>query len=204
MSNDNTRPNTFLVVLGGGAVVVHALAVFYLLLKAVSSGGRVDGQSFLISSFFTGTLLVVGLFFLYVSHVNHLFESVCSYVGAGYTLLGVLFFSAGAFDSAVQFSRGSLWADRAAGLTFAGLFLSFAIGGFVFMGIGEKPQHKWLFYLFATIYVVLCLSVVCEYVFGGVTAQRDILGDQFQVFIFGGLYLFGLYLATGMGDTKKG
>lgn len=183
--------------------MVHALAVFFLLLKAVSSGGRVEGQSFLISSFFTGLLLVVGLFFLYVSHISHLFKSVCSYVGAGYTLLGISFFSAGAFDSAVQFSRGSLWADRAAGLTFASLFLSLAIGGFVFMGMGEKPQHKWLFYLFATIYMVLCLSVVCEYVFSGAVAQRDVLGDQFQVFIFGGLYLFGLYLATGIGGTKK-
>lgn len=198
--SDEKRP--FLAVLGGGAVLVHALAVIRLVWTAISSGGRVDGQSFLLSSFVTGALLVVGLFFLYISHVNNLLESVCSYVGTAYTFLGISFFSAGAFDSAVQFSRGTLWTDRAAGLTFAGLFLSFAIGGFVLMKVGG-PKQKWLFYLFATVYVALCLLVVYEYVFIGAPAQGDVLGDQFQVFIFGGFYLLGLYLATGVGDRKK-
>jgi hypothetical protein len=201
MSKEDARPSASFAMLGGGALLVHALAVIWLLLIAVSSRGRVDHERFLTSSFATLALLGVGLVLLHLSRYKQS-DLVYSYLGAAYTLLGILFFSAGAYDSAVQFSRGSLWSDRAAGLTFASLFLGFAVGGLIFMARGERPKHRWLVYLFATIYVALCLIVVCEYVFGGAAVQGDVLGDQFQVFIFGGLYLFGLYGAVGMGKRE--
>lgn len=200
---DTTRPHAFFAVLGGGALLVHSLAVIHLLSTAISSAGRVDEERFLASSFVTVALLGVGLVFLHLGRHKQLSELIRSILGAGYTLLGILFFSAGAYDSAVHFSRGSLWRDRAAGLTFAGLFLGFAIGGIIFMAGRQRAHYRWLVYLFATIYMVLCLVVVYEYVFAGVAVEGEVLGDQFQVFVFGGLYLFGLYRAAGIGGSPR-
>lgn len=204
MPREDTRPNAFFAVLGSTALFVHSLAVIRLLWIAIGSAGKVDGERFLVSSFVTIALLGVGLVLLYLSDHKQLSGFVRSALGTVYTLFGILFFAAGAFDSAVQFSRGMLWRDRAAGLTFAGLFLGFAIGGLIFMAGHKRAQYRWLVHLFAAIYVILCLAVVCEYVFAGAAVQGDVIGDQLQVFIFGGLYLFGLSSAAGFWDREKG
>jgi hypothetical protein len=203
MPSEDIRPHPFFAILGGGTLLVHVAAVLRLLLSAITSEGHVDDERFVAQFFVTIALLGVGLLFLRLSRHKHLSEIVYSSLGIAYSLLGIGFFALGAFNSAVQFARGSLWRDRAAGLTFAGLFLGFAIGGLIFMAVSRRPEYRLLVYLFATIYVILGLIVVYEYVFLEAAVQQDTLADQLQLFIFGGLYLLGLYKAAGLGVSKE-
>ena len=92
MSNDPIRPHTFFAVLGGGALLVHVLAVIRLLFDAITSGGRVDEERFVASFFVTIALLGVGLLFLRFSRHKQLSDFIYSSIGTAYSLLGILFF----------------------------------------------------------------------------------------------------------------
>src|SRR5437763_1741642 len=119
MDKDVTRSNAFFAILGGGAILVHALAMIWLLWTAMNSGRRVDEGSFLTSFLVTAALLGVGLAFLHLAH-HERFSIVVVYstLGAAYTLLGIIFFAVAALCNAVHFTKEWPWCAFVASQTF--------------------------------------------------------------------------------------